>query len=296
MIVLTDLPPQDSEYFQAVLNSHHFMMDDERIPPDLVKLLESGVIPKHLADAITEHKFRLPQINLAYINEYTEDICSKIKHLKRVFIDGPLNQQLQTISGRTEGLVIVRYDADFIVSSEIAQHLLHTSNALKDSGLLTLREAANLLSAQSGRPASSIKGELLEANLNKKLVLLESDGFPTKRDNIRFYSKGVMVKKEEINAWLELIGSPIHIELTTATTTQEKHIPKAARQEQAILKELESLGHTPAKLPKQISGKKWVKSEVKGTLLKDRLDLFSPSSFKKAWERLSKEGRIAEVS
>lgn len=79
------------------------------------------------------------------------------------------------------------------------------------------------------------------------------------------------------------------------SSSQEKHIPKTAQQEQAIIETLKEKGYTPTKLPKRTPGKSWVKSEVKTILLTGRLDLFTANSFGKAWGRLSANGDIAEA-
>lgn len=71
-------------------------------------------------------------------------------------------------------------------------------------------------------------------------------------------------------------------------------VSRMRAQAAAILAEIARLGHDPQTLPKRISGKPWVRSEVWKALEK-RADLFTTNSFKKAWEDLRASGQIAET-
>lgn len=64
-------------------------------------------------------------------------------------------------------------------------------------------------------------------------------------------------------------------------------------QEQAILTELQKQGHEPRLLIRK-SGKADVKSEVRIALLK-RPSIFTPDSFKHAWDRLRQKGEIQDA-
>ncbi|MCF7995187.1 MAG: hypothetical protein K9L32_00350 [Chromatiaceae bacterium] len=64
-------------------------------------------------------------------------------------------------------------------------------------------------------------------------------------------------------------------------------------QEQAILAELQKQGHEPKLLIRK-SGKADVKSEVRMALLKSP-SIFTPDSFKHAWDRLRQKGEIQDA-
>lgn len=62
-------------------------------------------------------------------------------------------------------------------------------------------------------------------------------------------------------------------------------------QEQRILAALCELGHDPLALPRQVSGKKWLKTECREKIGQDMTD----SIFKHAWERLRESRDIREI-
>lgn len=80
--------------------------------------------------------------------------------------------------------------------------------------------------------------------------------------------------------------------LTTINQAEEGNNkrPKSQQrfQEDEILRVIKQLGYTPESLPKQTTGKPWVKSAVKSELS------FSVSVFNKAWERLRADKRIQD--
>jgi len=69
---------------------------------------------------------------------------------------------------------------------------------------------------------------------------------------------------------------------------------KLREQEEAISRVIEELGHSPKSLPHQEPGKKGVKSAVNSKLADDPLFKDKRTSFNKAWERLRKDGSIAD--
>jgi hypothetical protein len=73
--------------------------------------------------------------------------------------------------------------------------------------------------------------------------------------------------------------------------SRETADPKLARQEAAILQILVNLEFDPLDLPEREPGKAGAKSKAREEALK-RLDLFTDSSFEKAWGRLRKDGRL----
>lgn len=82
------------------------------------------------------------------------------------------------------------------------------------------------------------------------------------------------------------------LEATQQGETESKQLPKAQRQEQALVAELRKLGYDPVKLPQptRIGG---AKAKVKKQLLESRKDLFTQSSFSKTWESLKSSGDVA---
>jgi hypothetical protein len=83
------------------------------------------------------------------------------------------------------------------------------------------------------------------------------------------------------------------IETDPGNSQDKKARNRLRDQEAAILGKIEGLGHEPAKLPKNLPGKRGVKADVREALKDD--DLFSGETvFDKAWERLLK-GDIAYV-
>lgn len=62
-------------------------------------------------------------------------------------------------------------------------------------------------------------------------------------------------------------------------------------QEQRILTALRALGHDPLALPRQISGKKWLKTECREKIGREMTD----SVFKHAWDRLRASQDIREI-
>lgn len=62
-------------------------------------------------------------------------------------------------------------------------------------------------------------------------------------------------------------------------------------QEQQILTALRQLGHDPLALPRQVSGKKWLKAECREQIGPN----MTASIFKHAWERLRESRDIREI-
>ncbi len=77
-------------------------------------------------------------------------------------------------------------------------------------------------------------------------------------------------------------------------TPPQKAVPKSVAQDTALLQVIGHLGHEPMSLPKNTKGRPGVKAEIKRVALKQN-GLFTASSFKHAWERLSKSGDILYV-
>ena len=82
----------------------------------------------------------------------------------------------------------------------------------------------------------------------------------------------------------------------TVITSNDKPVRKKLRdQEVAILEQIKALGHDPQMLPAYVPGTSGVKAAVKKAL--DSSGLFSATTaYNKAWERLRKEGAIADTS
>lgn len=81
--------------------------------------------------------------------------------------------------------------------------------------------------------------------------------------------------------------------LSTSSNDSTKPVPRMKAQTAAILAEIARLGHDPKALPARSPGKSGVRAEVSKAMTK-RPDLFSASSFKKAWEELRASGEIAD--
>lgn len=94
-----------------------------------------------------------------------------------------------------------------------------------------------------------------------------------------------------------LDDEPVVIESRPPPSTPlEKKPPrtKMRDQEEAIVAEIKRQNHEPTELPAFISGKSWVKTEIKDAL--SNSDLFlAQTSFDKAWERLRASGEIIEA-
>jgi hypothetical protein len=71
-----------------------------------------------------------------------------------------------------------------------------------------------------------------------------------------------------------------------------KPVARMKAQAAAILAEIARLGHDPKALPARSPGKSGVRAQV-SKAMSERPDLFSPNSFKKAWEGLRASGEIA---
>jgi hypothetical protein len=106
--------------------------------------------------------------------------------------------------------------------------------------------------------------------------------------------EGTLFHKDDINAWLEKKYRVEYRLASTAPTGAATPVARATAQEEAILRSLEQRGYTPAALPRRQGTKKWVKSEVWASLKTQRKTFGSDKVFDKAWERLRKDGRIAE--
>lgn len=72
-----------------------------------------------------------------------------------------------------------------------------------------------------------------------------------------------------------------------------KPIPRFVVQEEQILLSIKEQNLNPIYLPKQLNGMAGVKSKIRAMLIDSRADLFSPTSFDKAWSRLLSEQRIS---
>jgi hypothetical protein len=93
------------------------------------------------------------------------------------------------------------------------------------------------------------------------------------------------------------VSEPVESSIVIADTKSEKPAVrrKMRDQEDAILRVISSLGYTPASLPTRETGKSGVKAQVRKELAKAPF-FSSTKSFDKAWERLRKDGSIAEMT
>jgi hypothetical protein len=104
--------------------------------------------------------------------------------------------------------------------------------------------------------------------------------------------------------WNNVVGDPLdlRIELTAAVATPlsdsapiELHKPlqRSLAQDAAILQAIESLGHNRLEIPRNPSGKRGVKAEVRDKVRREHKYLFVGTTvFDKAWERLSANGSL----
>lgn len=76
------------------------------------------------------------------------------------------------------------------------------------------------------------------------------------------------------------------------TESQQRPLTKLEQQDAGLLRELRQMGYDPAGLPPYTPAG-GAKAEVKRRLLANHKGLFTESSFKKAWERLSGCGTVA---
>jgi len=79
------------------------------------------------------------------------------------------------------------------------------------------------------------------------------------------------------------------------TSSAERPLQRSAAQDKAILNHIIRLGHSPSQLPKNPSGKGGVKAQVRADLV-GRHQCFPlvGKQFDHAWERLRKNGEIAD--
>jgi len=96
-----------------------------------------------------------------------------------------------------------------------------------------------------------------------------------------------VVMMEEVTRVESLVLKPTGL----PPTPPPKAVPKSVAQDTALLQVIGHLGHEPMSLPKNAKGRPGVKAEIKRVALKQN-GLFTASSFKHAWERLSKSGDI----
>ncbi|WP_282410556.1 hypothetical protein [Pseudomonas sp. PS02303] len=74
---------------------------------------------------------------------------------------------------------------------------------------------------------------------------------------------------------------------------ENKPLPKARRQEQAVIAALRQLGYDPSALPPRKPGTEWVKAQT-WRELESRKDLFTKGTFNSTWDHLRANGDIAE--
>jgi hypothetical protein len=115
------------------------------------------------------------------------------------------------------------------------------------------------------------------------------------------------VSRESLDPWLRAQGYAVLANKLRTTVKKSLHpkmlpnlpapspVPRFFAQEEAILVEIKKLGHDPLDLPRNPPGKRGIKAQVKDTL--GGSGVWSGSTvFRKAWERLRAEKRIAEKS
>lgn len=91
------------------------------------------------------------------------------------------------------------------------------------------------------------------------------------------------------------VARPVEDSDSVIATDNKRARMKLRDQENAILEQIKALGHDPKKLPAYVRGTSGVKAAVKKAL--DSSGLFSATTaYNKAWERLRKEGAIADTS
>ncbi|MBV6823867.1 hypothetical protein [Pseudomonas sp. PD9R] len=81
---------------------------------------------------------------------------------------------------------------------------------------------------------------------------------------------------------------------STSDHDATKPVPRMKAQAAAILAEISRLGHDPKALPLGSPGKPGVRAQVSNVMKEQRPDLFTTSSFKRAWEDLRSSGEIAD--
>ncbi|WP_321821895.1 MULTISPECIES: hypothetical protein [unclassified Burkholderia] len=102
---------------------------------------------------------------------------------------------------------------------------------------------------------------------------------------------------DDLNAWLAAheprtsyrFPRP-HAESAQPADPAMKPLARQRHQENEILRVIRDLGHNPVSLPKQTPGKAGVKSAVRALLPE-----FTGSVFDKAWDRLRRDGEIADA-
>lgn len=86
---------------------------------------------------------------------------------------------------------------------------------------------------------------------------------------------------------------PLHLgEQKGGTESQQKPLTRPEQQDVELLRELRQMGLDPARLPPHTQ-KGGAKAKVKHQLRTHRKDLFTESTFKRTWERLSGSGEVA---
>jgi hypothetical protein len=73
-----------------------------------------------------------------------------------------------------------------------------------------------------------------------------------------------------------------------------KREKKSTEQENEILRILKEMKYNPKELPAYVSGRPWVKAEVKPTALNNKNLFSSENVFNKTWERLTSSGQIKQ--
>ena len=171
--------------------------------------------------------------------------------------------------------------------------------------LWTLENAAAAIAEQEqwhDGARGSLENALLEAASSRALVVRHphTDLPKTDGDVRAFYE---LVTPSDVNAWLEKQGAPyrwsvarpeMKPEPQAATPAPAKPLQRGSAQDAMILTAIRKAGHNPLALPVNEPGKAGVKAEIRNALRNEKL-LTGSTVFDKAWERLRKQGDIADT-
>jgi hypothetical protein len=199
------------------------------------------------------------------------------------WMHGPLRRKytLVTLNGVSEDQLPLLYSLDVSLDEQLLELLEAAKNALykaAESGASAegLQELAGVVTKKTGVTHITLKSLDQWARKEHNIAIIEpSEPLPS-------------VTGEQQGP------PPTGIETGMDRKQDREKQPKLREQEKIILDEIKHLGHDPKHLPENMPGKRGVKAEVNNALKGNAL-FAGTTVFEKAWDRLRKEGAIANV-
>ena len=132
-----------------------------------------------------------------------------------------------------------------------------------------------------------------KAMLSGEITARDEKGSPRSAPPHQYHYKGVSrpyLHPKDVNKWLANNG---YLCEWTPGTTYDTPLSRAVVQENEIIQTIRSLRYNPLALPLKLRGQRGVKAAVK-TLIGSQGMWAGTTVFDKAWDRLRRDGRIAD--